>query len=244
MPLPPVSEKKFTEGFGPGGATTGKLRIIVTGAGGFIASHLSKRLKAEGHFVRGVDWKENEYMEPSEFCDEFKNLDLRWPDKCKEALEDGPWDWCFNLAADMGGMGFIQSNHSRILFNSTMISFNVAEAARVAGVKRFWCAPPDPAARLGAQLGARKFVRNSARFGALRRRAALPPPSQVRVVGVHLPRVQATEGGPRGRVGAEGGRRVAGAAAGRVRPREADDRGAAHALRGGLRDGVPDRPLP
>ena len=140
MPLPPVSEKKFTEGFGPGGATTGKLRIIVTGAGGFIASHLSKRLKAEGHFVRGVDWKENEYMEPSEFCDEFKNLDLRWPDKCKEALEDGPWDWCFNLAADMGGMGFIQSNHSRILFNSTMISFNVAEAARTAGVKRFWYA--------------------------------------------------------------------------------------------------------
>ena len=122
MPLPPVSEKKFTEGFGPGGATTGKLRIIVTGAGGFIASHLSKRLKAEGHFVRGVDWKENEYMEPSEFCDEFKNLDLRWPDKCKEALEDGPWDWCFNLAADMGGMGFIQSNHSRILFNSTTMS--------------------------------------------------------------------------------------------------------------------------
>lgn len=176
MPLPPVSEKKFTEGFGPGGATTGKLRIIVTGAGGFIASHLSKRLKAEGHFVRGVDWKENEYMEPSEFCDEFKNLDLRWPDKCKEALEDGPWDWCFNLAADMGGMGFIQSNHSRILFNSTMISFNVAEAARVAGVKRFWCAPPDPAARLGAQLGARKFVRTSAHFGALLRRAALPPP--------------------------------------------------------------------
>jgi GDP-D-mannose 3',5'-epimerase len=42
--------------------------------------------------------------------------------------------------ADMGGMGFIQSNHSRILFNSTMISFNVAEAARVAGVKRFWYA--------------------------------------------------------------------------------------------------------
>ena len=174
MPLPPVSEKKFTEGFGPGGATTGKLRIIVTGAGGFIASHLSKRLKAEGHFVRGVDWKENEYMEPSEFCDEFKNLDLRWPDKCKEALEDGPWDWCFNLAADMGGMGFIQSNHSRILFNSTMISFNVAEAARVAGVKRFWCAPPDPAARLGAQFGARKFVRTSAHFGALLRRVPRP----------------------------------------------------------------------
>ena len=44
------------------------------------------------------------------------------------------------VQADMGGMGFIQSNHSRILFNSTMISFNVAEAARKAGVKRFWFA--------------------------------------------------------------------------------------------------------
>ncbi len=172
MPLPPVSEKKFTEGFGPGGATTGSLRIIVTGAGGFIASHLSKRLKAEGHFVRAVDWKENEYMAPSEFCDEFKNLDLRWPDKCKEALEDGPWDWCFNLAADMGGMGFIQSNHSRILFNSTMISFNMAEAARVAGVKRFWCAARPCRAtprKFGAQIR-RAQVR--AQFGAIRRNSA------------------------------------------------------------------------
>merc|ERR1712232_1125587 len=49
-------------------------------------------------------------------------------------------EWCFNLAADMGGMGFIQSNHSRILYNSTMISFNVAEAARTAGIKRYWYA--------------------------------------------------------------------------------------------------------
>ena len=168
MPLPPVSEKKFTEGFGPGGATTGSLRIIVTGAGGFIASHLSKRLKAEGHFVRAVDWKENEYMAPSEFCDEFKNLDLRWPDKCKEACEDGPWDWCFNLAADMGGMGFIQSNHSRILFNSTMISFNMAEAARVAGVKRFWCAAARPRRATRRANSARasscEIRRNSAHF--------------------------------------------------------------------------------
>ena len=188
MPLPPVSEKKFTEGFGPGGATTGSLRIIVTGAGGFIASHLSKRLKAEGHFVRAVDWKENEYMAPSEFCDEFKNLDLRWPDKCKEACEDGPWDWCFNLAADMGGMGFIQSNHSRILFNSTMISFNMAEAARVAGVKRFWCAAARPCRRATRRATRRAQV--PAQFGAIRRTSPTrrtPPPSQVRVVGVHLP---------------------------------------------------------
>jgi len=54
MVLPSVSEKKFTEGHP-------KLKICVTGAGGFIASHLSKRLKEEGHFVRAVDWKENEH---------------------------------------------------------------------------------------------------------------------------------------------------------------------------------------
>jgi len=131
MVLPPVSEKKFTDGYP-------KLKICVTGAGGFIASHLSKRLKEEGHFVRAVDWKENEYMDQATFCDEFLNLDLRWPENCKKAVEG--FDWCFNLAADMGGMGFIQSNHSRILYNSTMISFNVAEAARAAGIKRFWYA--------------------------------------------------------------------------------------------------------
>ena len=56
-PLPPClcNCAQFTEGYG-------KLKIVVTGAGGFIASHLARRLKAEGHFVRAVDWKENEYM--------------------------------------------------------------------------------------------------------------------------------------------------------------------------------------
>mmetsp|Transcript_38860 Transcript_38860/g.126062 ORF Transcript_38860/g.126062 Transcript_38860/m.126062 type:complete len:155 (-) Transcript_38860:528-992(-) len=131
MVLPPVSEKKFTKDFP-------KLKICVTGAGGFIASHLAKRLKEEGHWIRAVDWKENEYMKEGTFCDEFLNLDLRLAENCKPAC--GGMDWVFNLAADMGGMGFIQSNHSRILYNSTMISFNVAEAARVAGVKRFWYA--------------------------------------------------------------------------------------------------------
>ena len=131
MVLPPPTDK-FTKDF------PSNLKICVTGAGGFIASHLAKRLKEEGHFVRAVDWKENEYMKESDFCDEFLNLDLRDPANCKKACEG--MEWCFNLAADMGGMGFIQSNHSRILYNSTMISFGVAEAARSAGVKRFWYA--------------------------------------------------------------------------------------------------------
>ena len=53
------------------------MRVVVTGAGGFIASHIAKRLKREGHFVKAVDWKENEYMKKDEFCDEFCLLDLR-----------------------------------------------------------------------------------------------------------------------------------------------------------------------
>ena len=132
MVLPPIEQTCFTKDFKKG------TKILVTGAGGFIGSHLAKRLKEEGHWVRAVDWKENEYMPEDMFCNEFINLDLRFPDACKQACEG--MEWCFNLAADMGGMGFIQSNHSRILYNSTMISFNVAEAARTAGVKRFWYA--------------------------------------------------------------------------------------------------------
>ena len=89
MVLPPIEEIKFTEGFP-------KLKICVTGAGGFIASHLARRLKAEGHSVRGVDWKENEHMTPEMFCDEFMLLDLRFPDNCAKAVEG--MDWCFNLA--------------------------------------------------------------------------------------------------------------------------------------------------
>ena len=89
MVLPPLSEKKFTEDFPP-------QKIVVTGAGGFIASHLARRLKAEGHYVRAVDWKENEYMKEEEFCNEFRNLDLRSLEACREACEG--MDWCFNLA--------------------------------------------------------------------------------------------------------------------------------------------------
>jgi GDP-D-mannose 3',5'-epimerase len=116
--------------------STEKLRILVAGGGGFIGSHLARRMKAEGHWVRIVDWIENQYFERSEICDEFLELDLRSPENCLKACEG--CDWVFDLAADMGGMGFIQSNHSVILYNNTMISFNLVEMARRAGVKRFF----------------------------------------------------------------------------------------------------------
>jgi GDP-D-mannose 3',5'-epimerase len=119
-------------------SATDKPRCLVTGAGGFIGSHLAKRLKNEGHFVVGADWKRNEYFEESEFCNEFHLVDLRDINNCNKASKG--CKWIFNLAADMGGMGFIQSNHSRIMYNSTMVSMNMLEAARIAGCERFFYA--------------------------------------------------------------------------------------------------------
>jgi GDP-D-mannose 3',5'-epimerase len=113
------------------------LRISITGAGGFIASHIARRLKGEGHYIIASDWKKNEHMTEDMFCHEFHLVDLRVMDNCL-AVTKGV-DHVFNLAADMGGMGFIQSNHSVIFYNNTMISFNMLEAARINGVKRSAC---------------------------------------------------------------------------------------------------------
>jgi hypothetical protein len=114
-----------------------KLRISITGAGGFIASHIARRLKTEGHYIVASDWKKNEHMSEDMFCDEFHLVDLRVMDNCL-AVTKGV-QHVFNLAADMGGMGFIQSNHSVIMYNNTMISFNMLEAARINGIHRYVC---------------------------------------------------------------------------------------------------------
>lgn len=74
----------------------------------------------------------------STFCDEFHLLDLRLFDSCSKVVRG--CRHVFNLAADMGGMGYIQSNHGVIMYNNTMISFNMLEAARVAGVERYFYA--------------------------------------------------------------------------------------------------------
>ena len=83
------------------------------------------------------------------FCDEFILVDLRVFDNCKRVCEG--CEHVFNLAADMGGMGFIQSNHSVIMYNNTMISFNMIEAARQTGVKRCAMTPPASAAPLACR---------------------------------------------------------------------------------------------
>ena len=114
------------------------MRVCVTGGGGFIGSHLAKRLKTLGHYVIVADWKKNEYMEPNEFCDEFRCVDLRILQNCLDATCD--CEEVYHLAADMGGMGFIQSNHGMILFNNTVMSCHIVEACRINKVRKLFYA--------------------------------------------------------------------------------------------------------
>lgn len=109
-------------------------RILVTGAGGFIGHHLVKRLRAEGYWVRGADLKTPEY-EATE-ANEFEVLDLRQFENCLLAARGGVGQ-VYNLAADMGGIGFITANHAQIARNNILINAHMLEASRVQGVKRF-----------------------------------------------------------------------------------------------------------
>jgi len=108
-------------------------RILVTGAGGFIGHHLVKRLKQEGYWVRGVDIKPPEYEDTD--ADEFQILDLRRWESCLEASENV--DEVYNLAADMGGIGYITAFLAGISCNNILINAHMLEASRSNGVKRF-----------------------------------------------------------------------------------------------------------
>jgi len=112
---------------------TGKPRILVTGAGGFIGHHLVRRLKNDGFWVRGADLKGPDF-EPST-ADEFAVLDLRRWDDCLAATRN--IDQVYNLAADMGGIGYITANHADISRNNILINTHMLEAARVNGARRF-----------------------------------------------------------------------------------------------------------
>ncbi len=108
-------------------------RTLVTGAGGFIGHHLVKRLKADGYWVRGVDIKEPEF-EPTA-ADEFDLLDLRFWHNTLQATSH--IDQVYNLAADMGGIGYITAKLADIARNNILINAHMLEASRLNGVKRF-----------------------------------------------------------------------------------------------------------
>ena len=108
-------------------------KVLVTGAGGFIGHHLTKYLVDRGYFVRGADIKAPEYEATA--ADEFLLLDLSKPDNCLKATEG--MDEVYGLAANMGGIGFIENNKAVIVRDNTLINLNSIEAARANGVKRY-----------------------------------------------------------------------------------------------------------
>ena len=110
-------------------------RVLVAGAGGFIGGHLVSRLSAEGCWVRAVDQWPPEFRDLP--ADEFLTLDLRDADACRKAL-DGGFDEVYQLAADMGGMEFIEAAECEIMRNSAAVNANMIEAAAGAGVDRYF----------------------------------------------------------------------------------------------------------
>lgn len=108
-------------------------RILVTGAGGFIGHHLVRRLKSDGNWVRGVDLKYPEYEASA--ADDFQLLDLRRWDNCLQATIGV--EQVYNLAADMGGIGYITQHLADIFRNNILINTHMIEASRLAGVTRF-----------------------------------------------------------------------------------------------------------
>lgn len=112
-------------------------RALVTGAGGFIAHHLVKKLKKEGYWVRSVDIKHPEFSHTS--ADEFKILDLRNRSNCIEAMTlKNHFDEVYHLAADMGGMGFIHSAECEIMRDNVLMDLNVIDAAAQTGIKKYF----------------------------------------------------------------------------------------------------------
>lgn len=114
-----------------------KKTALVCGAGGFIGGHLANKLKRDGYWVRGVDLKHNEHQ--GLMVDDFRIGDLRDPNIVEEVI-DQPFDEVYQLAADMGGAGYIfTGNHDAdVMHNSATINLNVAHQSVIAGVKKIF----------------------------------------------------------------------------------------------------------
>lgn len=112
-------------------------KVIVLGGGGFIGGHLGKRLKSEGCYVRIADIKNHEYFDHQEICNEFILADLRDPKAVELVIGEG-YDEVYQLAADMGGAGYIFTgdNDANVMHNSALINLNVVHECVKKNIKK------------------------------------------------------------------------------------------------------------
>lgn len=125
-------------------------KILLLGGGGFIGGHLAKRLKNEGNFVRIVDLKKNEYFNENDICNQFILGDLKdpnlvslimfGPEQKSENDTQNSFDEVYQLAADMGGAGYIFTgeNDANVMHNSALINLNVVYYASKFNVKKLF----------------------------------------------------------------------------------------------------------
>lgn len=110
------------------------VRVLVTGGGGFIGSHLARFLCEKGHFVRIADIKFDDYID-DEYYSEKLTLDLRNLENCVKATKN--IDQVYNLAANMGGISFITEVGAEVMHDNTLINIYMLEASRQNNVKRY-----------------------------------------------------------------------------------------------------------
>lgn len=125
-------------------------KILVLGGGGFIGGHLARRLFKENNWVRVVDIKNHEYFHHDEICNDFVLGDLRdpivvsnvmkAPDQKNDNDKQNGFDEVYQLAADMGGAGYIFTgeNDANVMHNSALINLNVTHEATLKGVKKIF----------------------------------------------------------------------------------------------------------
>jgi len=112
-------------------------KVLVCGAGGFIGSHMVKKLKSDGFWVRGVDLKYPGFSDTT--ADDFAIGDLRDPAFCREVI-DRRFDEVYQFAADMGGAGYVFTgeNDADVMHNSGMINLNVLDACQKRNIRRIF----------------------------------------------------------------------------------------------------------
>jgi nucleoside-diphosphate-sugar epimerase len=112
-------------------------KALVCGDGGFIGTHLVRRLKKEGYFVSGVDIKKPDFSKTE--ANEFKLLDLRLKENCQKALKiNGGFDEVYQLAADRGGAGYMIPKETEMMYSNVLINAYMIDEAVKAKVKKYF----------------------------------------------------------------------------------------------------------